>query len=311
MPFSESIETPLQPLEHALFEHYKIQVWIKRDDLNHPTIQGNKWHKLRHNLEAAKKSNKTQLITFGGAYSNHIAATAAAGKMYGFETIGFIRGEELATCPQHWSHTLIEAQKKGMSLNFLSRAVYRQKSDAEFMTRLEKAYPNGYIIPEGGTNLKGVKGFKPLMQNLEKQCPEWTHLFCAVGTGGTLAGMIRYAQTSKTATNEKVILGVATLKNADYLRTQITELSQPTFAKQAINWQLLTQYCGDGYAKPDSKLLDLNTWFKTSFNIELDPIYTVKMVNGFLQELEKGTFPKGAKVILYHSGGLQGIAPNC
>lgn len=311
-PIPKSIETPLQHLPHPLFEQYGIDVWIKRDDLNHPTIQGNKWHKLMPNLVAARHQGKSQLLTFGGAYSNHIAATAAAGKHYGFKTFGWIRGDELAQKPHLWCHTLKQAQADGMTFEFMSRPAYREKETPDFLSELSKRYPQAYLLPEGGTNALAVSGFEKVMQTIEKQCPEWTHLYTAVGTGGTLAGLGYFAARSPLLNqNPKHLYGIATLRAADYLVPQIQHLMQcPGDAEPHFKWQLLTQYSGAGYAKTSLEVINLNNWFKTSFNIELDPVYTSKMVFGFMQELKQNRIPKGAKVILYHSGGLQGNPPS-
>ncbi len=289
--------TPLQPLTKAIFQHKNIQVWLKRDDLNHPLIQGNKLHKLKYNLQKAKQLNCDTLISFGGAYSNHIAALSIAGKEQGFRTLAYIRGDELKNTPEKWSHTLKEAHKYGMEFVFLTRQDYRKKNSDSFLKNLSQQQPNAYIIPEGGTNSLAVKGFKETINHLDIQCPEWTHLFTAVGTGGTLSGLSKYA-------NEKQkIQGVATLKNAGYLEEDIGKLTPKK------NWQLLTEYHGGGYAKNNPQILDIQTWFEQNFNVLLDPIYTNKMVFGFMEELRKDNIAENAKVILYHSGGLQGRAP--
>lgn len=291
------IPTPLQFLKHKLFSEKKIKVFIKRDDLNHPLIQGNKLHKLKFNLLKAKELNCKMLISFGGAYSNHIAALSVAGAEYGFKTLAFIRGNELAKQPEKWSHTLVDAKKQGMDFIFLTRKQYREKNCTNFIKKIQNQYPDAYIIPEGGSNLLAVKGFQETIQSLKQQQPNWTHLFTAVGTGGTLAGLSKYS-------NEKQkIQGIATLKNATYLEKEISKLTPKK------NWQLLTKYHGGGYAKNNIQTLEVKSWFEQNFNILLDPIYTNKMVYGFMQELKKGNIAKNSTVILYHSGGLQGIKP--
>lgn len=301
-----AIQTPLQPLKHPLFERYQLQVWIKRDDLNHPKIQGNKWHKLRFNLDAAQKQGCRRLITFGGAYSNHIAATAAAGKAFGFETLGIIRGDELATNREKWSPTLLTAQANGMDFRFISRQQYRRKDDADFLAKLKVDYPNGFILPEGGTNQRAIDGFQDVIAQLEQQCPNWSHLFTAVGTGGTLAGLAKMSLRHTHSTRR--LLGIAALNQASYLSEQIQKLSgiESDYEHLLVNWQLLTQYSGGGYAKTSEACLTDQRWFEDAFGILLDPIYTNKMVHGFLEEMRKQKTPPGSKVILYHSGGLQG-----
>lgn len=296
-------QTLLSRLEHPLFTEKKIDVWIKRDDLNHPKIQGNKWHKLKLNLETARQDHKTTLVTFGGAYSNHLAATAAAGKYYGFETHGYVRGDELESHSENWSSTLIDAQQNGMQLHFLSRETYRQKHTSEFLTALTKKHPNAYILPEGGTNKLAIKGFSDLCNDLEKQCPNWTHLLTAVGTGGTLTGFI---SNTDFQPNRK-ILGISTLKNAEYLKEDITAWLRRLNTTQHYNsWQLLQNYHGGGYAKSTEEMFMAQEWFEKTFNLLLDPIYTQKMLYAFLSELKQNRFAPGSRIIIYHSGGLQG-----
>lgn len=292
-------QTLLSKLEHPIFAEKNIEVWIKRDDLNHPRIQGNKWHKLKYNLQAAHQQAKTCLVTFGGAYSNHIAASAAAGKQFGFETHGYIRGDELsdATC---WCATLRQADIDGMQLHFLDRATYRQKHKASFLAWLNARHPNAYILPEGGTNTLAIQGFAETCQDLDTQCPDWTHLYTAVGTGGTLAGLINHT----TFRPDRKIIGVSTLKQSGYLFDEIVQWLSDN--RQLNEWLLLTKYHGGGYAKSSNAMTHAQQWFEQTFNTPLDPIYTQKMVYAFMTELEQNKIPKNAKIILYHSGGLQG-----
>ncbi len=293
--------TPLTKLKNPLFETHNICVYMKREELNHPQIQGNKWHKLKLNLVAAQAQQKTTLLTFGGAYSNHIAATAVAAQESGFKSIGIIRGEELAKHPETWSHTLKQAAQHGMQLQFITRTAYRQKSTPNTLKTLQSTYPNTYILPEGGSNSLAVQGFEPLMQQLEIQCPNWTHLLSAVGTGATLAGLIKYAPFHDD--NPRTILGFPALKQGEYLKPHIQKWIGET---SAHSWQLLTEYHCGGYAKTSEPLLQQMQVFEQTFNIALDPIYTAKMVYGFYDQLKQGRFKPGSKVILLHTGGLQG-----
>jgi len=300
--------TPLQPLYHSLFDYYQLQVWIKRDDMNHPVIQGNKWHKLRFNLQYAKSQGMQTLITFGGAYSNHIAATAAAGKAFGFKTVGIIRGEELAKRPQNWSPTLQTAYANGMRFQFIDRQTYRLKNTQDFLKQLQHHHPHSLMLPEGGSNERAMLGFQSVIEQLHQQCPGWSHLFTAVGTGGTLAGLAKMAALNQPSHRQR-LLGVATLNQADFLQKTIRQLSgfqSHTDQHKQVIWQLLTQYSGGGYAKTTDACLADQHWFEGTFGILLDPIYTNKMVHGFLEEMRQQRIPPNAKVILYHSGGLQG-----
>lgn len=308
--------TPLTPLYSTLFEEFDVQVWIKRDDLNHPIIQGNKWHKLKKNLQLAQKQGKTMLITFGGAYSNHIAATAFAAKTYGFNAIGIIRGEELASDSSKWSKTLKTAHQNGMHFQFISRQNYRKKDSEEYLNKLQKQYPQAYILPEGGSNELAILGFEELVDDLHTQCPEWTHLFCPVGTGGTFTGLIHFSEIQSTLTqnNSKNLIGIPVLKQGDYVIPDIKrwlnnlqDNSKKYPIKNAtITWQLLTEYHDGGYAKQSQKGLKFQQDFEKEFAILLDPIYTSKMVFAFYDQLKKGIIPKGSNVILLHTGGLQG-----
>jgi len=294
--------TPLIQLMSPLFEARQISVYIKRDELNHPLIQGNKWHKLRLNIQAALTQHKTTLLTFGGAYSNHIAATAVAAQEAGLGSIGIIRGDELERQPENWSHTLKQALKNGMVLQFVTRTEYRKK--AEMVISLQARFPNAYILPEGGSNALAVEGFKPLMQQIEKQCPKWTHLFSAVGTGATLAGLIKFATlNNKKQPLPRTILGVPVMKQGDYLRPQIQKWIEES---PPHPWQLLTEYHCGGYAKTPAYLLNQKHQFEEEFGIQLDPIYTAKMVYAFYQQLKKNKIQPGSTVILLHTGGLQG-----
>jgi len=300
MPSHNSeIPTPLIGISIPLFDRHNVTVSIKRDDLNHPNIQGNKWHKLKLNLARAKKDGKDTLITFGGAYSNHIAATAFAAREQGFKCIAFIRGDELANQPSQWSPTLKNAAENGMQLHFLSRQAYREKDSKSFTKHLNTQFHNAYLLPEGGSNPLAVAGFESLMHDIETQQPEWTHLYTAVGTGGTLAGLVKYAKIKP----ERSIQGVAVLKQADYLIPQIKEWIGDV---PHNNWSLLQTYHGGGYGKLSNELMQFKQAFETNFKIPLDPVYTVKMINAFYQELQLGHIKKGSHVILLHTGGLQG-----
>lgn len=276
---------------------------MKREELNHPTVQGNKLHKLKLNIKEATRQQKETLLTFGGAYSNHIAATAAAAKQAGLNSIGFIRGEELALSPDKWSPTLKLAQQNGMTLYFISRKNYRHKNRPDTLKKLQSEFPHAYIIPEGGSNFLAVQGFESLMSDIETQCPNWTHLYTAVGTGGTLAGLVSFSKLNLNRT----ILGVASLKNSDYLRPIIAQwILQTTEHKSVNHWQLLTHYHLGGYAKKTAELLQQISDFKIQFKIDLEPIYTAKMVMAFYNQLENNLLKPGSKIVLLHTGGLQG-----
>ncbi|WP_319381486.1 pyridoxal-phosphate dependent enzyme [Thiomicrorhabdus sp.] len=302
--FSEKT-TPMVQLSYAQFDEKGLKVLVKRDDLNHPTVQGNKWHKLKLNLSEASKSCATPLITFGGAHSNHIAATAAVGRKFGIKTLGLIRGDELADRRDRWSPTLKQAQRDGMQLEFLSRQTYRRRYESDFLSHYRHRFPNAYFLPEGGSNDLAIKGLKTLAEQIDTQCPDWTHLYCAVGTGATLAGLIRYTQCRQN----RQLIGVSSLKQSDYLVEQIRSWS--TSASHATNdWSLDATHHYGGYGKFPEELRDFMQNFEHQFHILLDPVYTVKTFKAFFDDLAQDRFTPGSTIILLHSGGLQGRQNN-
>ncbi|OYQ38260.1 1-aminocyclopropane-1-carboxylate deaminase [Flavobacterium cyanobacteriorum] len=267
-----------------------IQISVKREDLLHPHISGNKFRKLKYNILQAKRQGVRTLLTFGGAYSNHIAATAAAGKEYGFKTIGVIRGEELFDKIVD-NPTLSFAKSCGMELIFVSRDVYRQKESKIFNTTLQERFGDFYLVPEGGTNNLAVKGCEEI---LETNDIDYTHICCAVGTGGTVSGIIN------SASNNQQVLGFPALK-AD-LSGAIRK-----FAKQD-NWALVTEYHFGGYGKINAGLVTFINKFYTETGVPLDPVYTGKMFFGVYDMIVNHGFPENSRILLIHTGGLQGIA---
>jgi len=298
------LTTPLQPIQWPRLTGNQ-QAWIKRDDLNHPLIQGNKWHKLRLNILAAQQAGCAGLLTFGGAYSNHIAATAAAAYDYGMAATAIIRGDELSDNQQAWSSTLKNAAAHGMTFQFVSRSDYRQRNQADWLAQLQLAYPNYYLIPEGGSNEMAITAMADVMAQINDQCPDWTHLLCAVGTGATLAGLAKAAPNK--ATLNKAVWGIASLKQAEHLIPQIETWIGP--AKS--NWRLLsglgnTPFHGGGYGKTTAEITAIQQQFEQHNDLLLDPIYTAKLVYAFDHLLAHNAFPEDSRIIIYHSGGLQG-----
>ena len=266
-----------------------ISLFIKRDDLLHPHISGNKFRKLKYNLVAAKAQNKTKLLTFGGAFSNHIVAVAATGTEFGFETVGLIRGEELAT--QIEANPILKfARDCGMELEFISRENYRQKNDPALLLHWQKKYGDFYLLPEGGTNDLAIKGCEEILSAAN----QFDFICCAVGTGGTISGLINSAQP-----NQKII-GFPALKG-DFLQEDIRNFTHNK------NWELCSDYHFGGYGKITPELIRFMNDFNAQHQIPLDPIYTGKMVFGVLDLIQKKYFPEGAKILLIHTGGLQGI----
>ncbi|WP_115462209.1 1-aminocyclopropane-1-carboxylate deaminase/D-cysteine desulfhydrase [Winogradskyella aurantiaca] len=269
---------------------YGIQLDIRREDLIHPHISGNKFRKLKYNLIEAREQGCKTLLTFGGAYSNHIAATAYAGKLYGVRTIGIIRGEELAARINE-NPTLKFAQSMGMHLDFVSRDVYRQKHQQEFLEGFKNKYEHLYILPEGGTNELAIKGCEEILTEVDKK---YNFICSSVGTGGTLAGLIR------ASFSDQYVMGFSALKGQG-LKEDISK-----FANHS-NWDVNYDYHFGGYAKINDDLVSFINWFKTRYNIPLDPVYTGKMMYGIMNLIEAKYFPKGSKILAIHTGGLQGI----
>jgi 1-aminocyclopropane-1-carboxylate deaminase len=263
---------------------------MKREDLIHPFISGNKYRKLKFNIQRAKEIDSKLLLTFGGAYSNHIAAVAMAGKKYGFETIGVIRGEELEF-QKDLNPTLEFAKNCGMQLKYVSREDYRNKTERDFIDKLKDEFGDFYLIPEGGTNDLAVKGCEEILQSEDG---EYDYICCAVGTGGTISGLINASKKHQS------VLGFPALKG-DFLQEDIRK-----FAIRE-NWELVTDYHFGGYAKTSSKQISFINEFFTKYKIPLAPIYTSKMVFGVLDKIEEGYFPVGSKILMIHTGGLQGI----
>lgn len=267
-----------------------ITLAIKREDLLHPYISGNKFRKLKYNILEAGKQQYNTLLTFGGAYSNHIAAAAAAGKEYGFKTIGVIRGNELGDKIVD-NPTLAFAQACGMCFKFVSRDEYRQKETCDFIEKLKDEFGDFYLVPEGGTNALAVKGCEEILSEADI---DFTHIACAVGTGGTISGLIN------SAGNHQKVLGFPALR-AD-LSVDISKFASRT------NWELISDYHFGGYAKVNEQLIDFINDFSKVTGILLDPVYTGKAVFGVIDLIRNNYFPEKSKIVFIHTGGLQGIS---
>ena len=292
---------PLQQVKLDFLEEKNIQLYVLREDLIHPTISGNKWRKLLYNLQEAKNLGKQQLLTFGGAFSNHIAATAAAGKQFGFKTIGIIRGEEhLPLNP-----TLQLAYENGMQFHYVDRTFYREKKyDVLFLETLKEQYGDFYLVPEGGSNAFAVKGCTEIIKNINI---DYDIICCACGTGGTIAGII--ASVDET----KQVIGFPALKGGEFLKNDIQQLLadyQQQFSVEINhpNWSLNTDYHFGGYAKITPELIDFVNDFYQNHSIPLDLIYTGRMLFGIYEMAKMSAFFNGKKIVAIHTGGLQG---NC
>ena len=296
MDFHLKIQGKNQHIVLPELEAKNYQLFIKREDQIHPLVSGNKFRKLKYNLKEALDQKKTTLLTFGGAFSNHILATAIAGKSTGFKTIGIIRGDELGVDLEKTfasNSTLRNASKHGMQFDFVSRETYRNKTSIEFTEILQKKYGDFYCIPEGGTNSLAVKGCEEI---LTKEYSQFDYICSCVGTGGTISGIINNAK------NHQKVLGFPVLKG-DFLENEILK-----YAKKQENWELNNDYHFGGYGKYSDELIHFINRFKSQTDIPLDPIYTGKMMFGVLDMINKKRFPNGSKILIIHSGGIQGIA---
>jgi len=278
-----------------LFEKNGVTVSVKREDLLHVHVSGNKFRKLKYNLFEAQKQQKDTLLTFGGAYSNHIVATAFAGKLFGIKTIGVIRGEELgadlvntlATNP-----SLRFASEQGMKFHFVSRAAYREKTTAVFMENLKNIFGDFYLVPEGGTNKLAIKGCEEILNEEDKK---FDYICSAIGTGGTISGIINSVKPHQK------VLGFPALKG-NFHHKEILK-----YVNNKNNWELIDDYHFGGFAKINEELVSFINSIKQNYGLALDPIYTSKMLFGINDLIEKNYFKKGTKILAIHTGGLQGI----
>ena len=284
-------DSPLQALDHPFPEPVNIRLLLKRDDQLHPLVSGNKWRKLKYNLWAAHDQVFDTLLTFGGAYSNHLYATAAAGQAFGFRTIGIVRGDELAHKPLN--ATLRFCQSCGMLLHFISRTDYQGKDDPRFLTQLAERFGDFYVLPEGGTNALAIQGTAQIIPEIIRQLgyvPDY--VACPVGTGGTVAGLALSAPAATT------VLGFLSLNAADF--------KLPIQGEEAVHCQLKTAYAFGGYAKTTPELLNFIRSFEHQTNIRIEQVYTGKMLYGIYDLARTGFFKPNATVVAVHTGGLQG-----
>ncbi len=291
---------PLTPIQEDFLTQKNINLYVLREDLNHPEISGNKWRKLKYNLQEAKKKGFNQLLTFGGAFSNHIAATAALGRDFGFRTIGIIRGEEALPL----NATLQSAQNNGMIFKYVSRKQYQEnnKYEKSFVESLEKEFGKFYLVPEGGSNVFAVKGCAEIINNISI---DYDVICSACGTGGTIAGIIA------SVDQDKQVLGFPALKGGKFLKEDIQQLllaykNELNCKVENTNWNLITDYHFGGFAKVKPELVDFIRSFKENHNILLDFIYTGKMLFGLFDMIKSSNQLDSKTIIVVHTGGIQG-----
>ncbi|MEO8472409.1 MAG: pyridoxal-phosphate dependent enzyme [Chryseolinea sp.] len=277
--------TPIQELFDPLFVENDVRLFVKREDLNHPTVSGNKWWKLKYNLDEALRLSQDTLLTYGGAFSNHIYATAAAAHAAGLKSIGVIRGEE--TLPLN--NILLFAKSQGMILYYASREDFKRKNENHEIRKLKDKFGEFYLIPEGGSNELAIKGVEEFARILGT---DFDYLCCAVGTGATLAGLIRGLK------GEKIILGFTVLKGDGW--EDEVQCFNPIYS----NWRLIKDYHEGGYAKTNPSLSSFMTSFTVQHSIPLEHVYTGKMFKGIYDLISKGDFKRGSTIMAIHSGGI-------
>ena len=288
---------PLQEINHPVIDQAGLRLLVLREDLNHPFISGNKWWKLKYNIAAAVEGGYSAILTFGGAYSNHIYATAAAASEAGLQSIGIIRGEE--TLPLN--PTLSFARARGMHTYYVSRTAYRRKDEREFLDALQKRFGNFHLIPEGGTNHLAIKGCAAWGTELLKQ--RWDHLLLPVGTGGTIAGLV-------CGTGDvRKITGIVVLKGGAFLKAQINQLVLEYAGNTPQNLKLILDAHHGGYAKTTPELNSFIAEMRSAYKLPLDHVYSAKLLWSIIDQARQGVFRRGETVLAVHTGGLQGAAP--
>lgn len=282
------IFSPVHQINDKLFEERGLQVFMKRDDLIHPVISGNKWRKLKYLLKQAQSENKTHLVTFGGAYSNHLLATSAAAAKFGFRSTGIVRGEEIN------NDTLFICRLHGMELIFIDRESYRNKP--ALFERLYGSDPNAFFIDEGGASVWGAKGVSELVSELPET---YDHIFCACGTGTTAAGIIKGLAIHSLLTQ---FHGIPVLKNGEFLRKEIDKCLD-----EQSDYYLHTDYHFGGYGKTTDELIQFIKRFTPATGILIDPVYTGKMMYAIYDLAAKNYFHESSRILAIHTGGIWGL----
>lgn len=284
-----NVPSPLVELQDYRLAKRDIRLYLKRDDLIHPELTGNKWRKLKYNLEAASSYGAETLLTFGGAYSNHIRAVAAAGHYFGFRTVGVIRGEEHLPL----NEMLAYATAKGMRLTYMDRTTYREKAEPWVIARLRMQFGDFYLIPEGGSNALALPGCAELVEEI---AVPFDVICCPVGTGGTLAGIASALKPGQRA------VGVSVLKGGSFLNRAVAELQAEALAQVTDNWTIETDFHHGGYARSSTELKSFIARFEQEHELALDPIYTGKMMFAVFELIERGEFPSGTTIVAVITG---------
>ncbi|MCK9920827.1 pyridoxal-phosphate dependent enzyme [Frankia sp. AgPm24] len=285
------VPSPVERLVDSRLSGYGVEVFLKRDDLIHPEVPGNKWRKLGLNLRAVLDQGHETIVTFGGAYSNHIRAVAAAGRALGIATVGLIRGEEhLPLNP-----SLAAARRDGMDLHYVDRGVYRHRASAEFLGSLPARFGRFYLIPEGGSNDLGVRGCVQIAAEIGTS---YDVVVCPCGTGGTLAGL---SHGLAPAAGTRAV-GIAALKGADFLRDEVRRLQHAAFGGVSENWSIELGYHGGGFAKTSPELLAFAAEFERLHGLAVERVYVAKMLAAVMDMVRNGRFVGGQSVLVVVTG---------
>jgi 1-aminocyclopropane-1-carboxylate deaminase len=290
------LPSPLEYLRDDRLGAAGVEVWLKRDDLIHPQLPGNKWRKLKYNLAAAAADDQRTLLTFGGAYSNHIRATAAAGHYFGFGTIGVIRGEEHLPL----NSSLSAAVGHGMRVWYLNRGDYRRKAEPFVVDELRRRFGSFYLLPEGGSNELAVRGCTEVVDEIER---DFDVICCPCGTGATLAGVAGVPGVRPApGVGQRRAIGFSVLKGGEFLAGEVAELQRRTFGSVGSNWRVETRFHFGGYARRNAELDDFIADFSRRHGIRLDWVYTGKMMYGIFALAREGFFSAGARVVALITG---------
>lgn len=282
------IPSPMQVVDDDRLARRGVRLYLKRDDLIHPDVPGNKWRKLKYNLQRASDEQRQHLLTFGGAYSNHIRATAAAGYYYGFSTIGVIRGEEHLPL----NAVLRDAVRFGMRLTYMDRTTYRRKTCPEVETALRERFGDFYLIPEGGSNPLAVRGCAELPSEIQEP---FDVICCACGTGGTLAGIASGLRSGRRA------IGFSAVKGGGFLRQEVTRL-QEEYARPTANWSIETDSHFGGFARRNAELDRFIGDFRDRHGLQLDWVYVAKMLYGVFGLVSAEKFARDTTIVAVVTG---------
>jgi 1-aminocyclopropane-1-carboxylate deaminase len=283
------LPSPVVELDDDVLARHGVSLYLKRDDLIHPEIPGNKWRKLKHNISAATDLGHDTLLTFGGAYSNHIRATAAAGYYFGFSTIGVVRGEKHAPL----NPSLAYAASRGMRLVYLDRATYRRKNTEEIVRALHEEFGDFYLLPEGGSNELAAQGCAEVPREIDL---DFDVICCPCGTGGTLGGIAAGLRAGQRA------IGFSALKGGQFLAAEVEELQRRAFGAGSGNWTIEYDFHCGGFAKKPLELQAFIDAFKERHGLVLDWVYVAKMMYGIFALARKGALERGARVVAVITG---------